>query len=92
VNAPFYDAATSRMFLPPIFASAASWRTPRRFCSFPSLYRKPYRRYFDQSDEGAGKHTLKAGFYRMHGYKPQNRGGPSATGGTTATRWPSRGA
>ncbi len=75
VNAPFFDAATNMMKLPPLmtFGNLVSNAPPN--ISFPEFLN--INRTNDVSislTRVQGAHTLKAGFYLNHSYKAQNRG------------------
>jgi hypothetical protein len=75
VNAPFFDAASNMMNLPPVmtFGNLVSNAPPN--IEFPGFLN--INRTNDVSinlTKVQGGHTLKAGFYLNHSYKAQNRG------------------
>ena len=75
VNAPFFDAATNMMNLPPLmtFGNLVSNAPPN--IGFPEFLN--INRTNDVSisfTKVQGGHTFKAGFYLNHSYKAQNRG------------------
>lgn len=80
VNAPFFDAATDMMNLPPImtFGNLVSNAPPS--IGFPEFLN--INRTNDVSislTKVAGRHTFKTGFYLNHSYKAQNRGSASVS-------------
>ena len=83
-GAPWLDTATNRIYLPPVFSFGSLVANAPPNITYPEFL-TPSHTYETVATltKVAGRHTFKAGFYHYHSLKPQHRGGPSATGGTT---------
>jgi Carboxypeptidase regulatory-like domain len=85
INAPFYDASTGMMNLPPVFLYGSLVANAPPNITFPGFLN--INRTNDVSislTKVWGRHTLKAGYYLNHSYKAQNRGSAAVPGGASS--------
>ena len=78
VGAAWFDGATNKMYLPPIFNFGSLVANPPPVIQYPEFLTPSYTKEASVSvTKVAGRHNYKSGFYFFHSLKPQHRGAPS---------------